>query len=515
MKHGKYIKYTYSGDRQILGYYSHGKASGKWEIDVTEDFGLLGTKKAKSISYFKNGLQHGQHTIYMNGKLKEQGNYIEGKKDGAWKEDYDSDCQCFSEGRYKTGVKVGKWLNTIFYEKDEFNPISAWGDVAKFKNGYTTYFDEYGKFIKCTSPDGTSITEIKDYEQAYTIQEYQDFLSKYPNSKYSLEVKSKLDKLLAEKQKTENRARLVGKVKSGDFESIKEYYGQNSSLANLYRVVNGIEVNSSFHINSKDVNHASQSKEHKEKAECFKSILAKSKNPIASEAVKTWYGTDPSLLMGQIRCKYSSDKLLEINWGKKNYGDYHTNLYFYPNELAWKNYGSSYFIYSKGEQIDKVKGKWYDGYWNKNEEQRYALDYINLMRTSSIDYDGFANKLFSILKFSTDRYKKECLKLYLSKIENGYKIQPTKVHDELAMKDIYRSILLWELGETEKSINLIKTTSSVYKEYKKPQYQTQSGTWVDISAGKYLKRYIKKEINEKYSVELTNQKELFKLLKKV
>lgn len=61
------------------------------------------------ISNWKNGVPNGQYIYYgdpLTKKIKDKGNYINGKKEGYWIENYDE------KGSYKNGQRVGQWTTS-------------------------------------------------------------------------------------------------------------------------------------------------------------------------------------------------------------------------------------------------------------------------------------------------------------------------------------------------------------------------------------------------------------------
>ncbi len=52
--------------------------------------------------------QQNHQELWPNGKVKEEGNMVDGLKQGVWKSYYD-DGTSFCEGKYKDDNKVGRW----------------------------------------------------------------------------------------------------------------------------------------------------------------------------------------------------------------------------------------------------------------------------------------------------------------------------------------------------------------------------------------------------------------------
>jgi antitoxin component YwqK of YwqJK toxin-antitoxin module len=95
-----------TGDNFIRGNYRDGLRNGMWYNFYLE------SKEAKtdSICYFKGGFiednPNGKHTYYWeNGKVKDEGNYVNGRKEGDWYK-YNFDGTLFMVITYKQGVET-------------------------------------------------------------------------------------------------------------------------------------------------------------------------------------------------------------------------------------------------------------------------------------------------------------------------------------------------------------------------------------------------------------------------
>jgi antitoxin component YwqK of YwqJK toxin-antitoxin module len=110
---GEYLKgledgpwFTVSGDYFERGTYRDGLKTGKW----TSMYLLYKDNKTDSILSFTGNFVEdnpdGKHIYYWeNGKIKDEGNYMTGKKDGDWIK-YNSDGTLFLIVTYQNGIEI-------------------------------------------------------------------------------------------------------------------------------------------------------------------------------------------------------------------------------------------------------------------------------------------------------------------------------------------------------------------------------------------------------------------------
>jgi len=139
LKHGTYIKYFSNGEREILGYYTHNKKSGQWEITSTYEVFLSTFKYIEYINYLNdeaNGL-YKKINVSSGTIIVIQGNYTNGLETGYWKEGYDNTNQIYSEGNYVNGKREGEWKNTNAKPMEFLSGIK-WGVGDGFVSGTET-----------------------------------------------------------------------------------------------------------------------------------------------------------------------------------------------------------------------------------------------------------------------------------------------------------------------------------------------------------------------------------------
>jgi len=118
-------------------------------------------------------------TYYEDGQIESEGNYKDGKEDGKWIRYYE-DGQIESEGNYKDGKEDGKWIR--YYENGQ---IKSEGNYKDGKiDGKYSYYNEDGSIDK-----EREITEIWDKAIQLRLEEdlsnsvlhFQSIISDYSN----------------------------------------------------------------------------------------------------------------------------------------------------------------------------------------------------------------------------------------------------------------------------------------------------------------------------------------------
>ena len=98
--------------------------------------------KQKVSKEFKNELANGPYIEWnANGSIRITGNYLDGYKDGLWKERYFVEDQDFQLYEYKRGKKHGKFIEYLVDGTKVIEGDYAYGD----KNGFWSYFFENGQ----------------------------------------------------------------------------------------------------------------------------------------------------------------------------------------------------------------------------------------------------------------------------------------------------------------------------------------------------------------------------------
>ncbi len=99
VKEGPFAIYRPDGSLMLQGNYHDGKQDGAWTM--WHDNG----QKA-AVDHYKDGVQQGEHVgWYTNGKIAAIGNYKDGKRDGVWKR-WDANGFKNWEETYKDDQKV-------------------------------------------------------------------------------------------------------------------------------------------------------------------------------------------------------------------------------------------------------------------------------------------------------------------------------------------------------------------------------------------------------------------------
>ena len=133
-----------------------------------------GSEESKSIKqdsnwvlyYYKGELLNGDIlSYYENGKLRSEGNYKEGKKEGVWKEWYENG-QLDEIINYKDGKRDG--LRKVWYENGELEHKGNYDEGKKegvwkywYENGHLRKEQNYTKMKKKGKPKSQNLKILK------------------------------------------------------------------------------------------------------------------------------------------------------------------------------------------------------------------------------------------------------------------------------------------------------------------------------------------------------------------
>jgi antitoxin component YwqK of YwqJK toxin-antitoxin module len=135
-RHGFWTFYDMTGYPILTGVYEYGKKVGRWQkyyensacakkMSVVDY--IRGKKEGTKLKWYENGNQMmscGYHNNLLHGEMiewfetkniKTNAYYIDGLLEGSFVEYYDILDKKRCEGRYRHGVKTGRW---IYYEED-------------------------------------------------------------------------------------------------------------------------------------------------------------------------------------------------------------------------------------------------------------------------------------------------------------------------------------------------------------------------------------------------------------
>lgn len=251
----KSIKLEYSGKLYLTETYEFGKLNGKSirysyidEEKVLCDSSINKTVnpidsctkrtwiKCYESSFYKNDLLHGPY-IYKDssGNVILQGNYITGKKDGAWIESYLSDGfnnekhLVYQEGNYTNRQREGKWieyvtkdfiLNEFYYSSGKLN-----GKYYSYNKDNTTSeikTFEYDKLKTLSVYDSTGTKVIRKFE---ILKETKDYL-KVRKTDFDSEITVSLEYYMKkeEPELNHNFFEIIFAIKSGKYSSGEDCY---------------------------------------------------------------------------------------------------------------------------------------------------------------------------------------------------------------------------------------------------------------------------------------------------
>ncbi len=530
LKNGVYIKYFKDGERELLGHYSNGKKTGEW---VQTKYYSSRTKTTITFHY-KNDKLHGSWLeVSENGKTLEKGMYEYGKKVGQWLE-YPF-LKGHVKGMYVNGNKDGWWSDYKGYyyykwtENQEYKPYKIVKSNS-YAKGYRTLFDN-GEFVKVIDANGKNEAEECGYKNCIwalgsttkfsnkrIIELCEEFLTDFPQSQYAPEIKQKLN---AKKKDIENSINegkrmqeALERAKQGDSQAIKTYFGEHSYLVALNYIVNHSfgESKKKYPYGNWDSKYTGYPNKSNAEAEVFKGILKNASNPIVSESMKMW--DSKGTLIDKFNFKWSKESGLSVKWAAKKYyqSDYHIRVYVLNDEVAVKEYGSKGIkLYHSGKLVHTTTDGLFNGFSSLNEDGKYVVlySYFNLY-TNQIDVESFGN-LMRYMNGLSDANEKKCYELFALQLEaNKVKVKETRKNSSEALKAVYLSILHWQLGNREKSIQAL--AQSKEKFYK---YNSLQESWQSCGAGAYTKFFVSKYLNSDNSVRLTDEKEYIKSIKKI
>lgn len=164
---GPYSEKSADGQIDIHGKYHNGHRVGAWyqhdpNQTLTVNFSSTGEKTGeekivdsngfnRQITYYRNGTYHGAYIRFdSDGKLKTQGHYVNGKRNGHWRMSSDlvyAQEQLYDEGNYRMGARVGKWST---HDSDGYLRLKGEFDAKGRKTGTWYTFDANGLLTELT-----------------------------------------------------------------------------------------------------------------------------------------------------------------------------------------------------------------------------------------------------------------------------------------------------------------------------------------------------------------------------
>ena len=514
LKHGKYIGYYSNAERQISGSYNHGKKNGKWIEEQCYDV-LFSEICHTTIITYKNNVKHGPYksmikntdmlnAVLTGGQVDEYdgsfntiGQYTNGKRTGYWKESFNDEEKVYQEGNYSTeGKPVGKWTNTAL-DRESFTT----------KKGYTSFFSNAGDFVSCTNPEGIDVLE----EEAFKNGDYAEFISKYPNSIYVEEARVNLKREKEQERQKNELAELEKRSFEGDIEAINTLYPDDPIFEDIYYIANNRsnEIFENTKLKSTSLSARWMDSEEFTKLKVVKGILNNSKNSFVKTSYQYYakeYGKD----LYSFSLSVQND-LCTIEFGKKPGETGGRPIYIDKNGYSYSSISDAYFVYKDNDEIISMySNKIFTGFWDKTSEEQFGINLCYLkFGLRDIRLSDFQNAMLTLSAIEGEQ-KTELYNILIDNIlTKKSQIVETKKNDESSMRSVYLSILYWEINEPDKAISVLKNENLRYKKWSPFAEQ-----WVDCSAGDYIKFLIKKYLNEEKSIELVNQKDYLKLIKK-
>ena len=245
LKQGKYFKYE-NGRIKEEGQYKDSKKDGKWTYYVIEQNRCLLQKEEN----YKDGQLHGEYKeFYLYGGIKIEAQYKEGKLEGNYKS-YWEHGQLKEKGQYKDGKKEGNWRTENGH---------SWENIS-YKNGlkegeYERLLDGKEKGLLFTKgqyiegkKEGEWITE--DEDKSNIIFENYKNGKKYELDKIETRYHTYLGKLNENGEKEgewtliakDNSYKIVENYKDGVREGLSRHYDKDGKLTEEGENKNNREV---------------------------------------------------------------------------------------------------------------------------------------------------------------------------------------------------------------------------------------------------------------------------------
>lgn len=140
--HGKY--YTSTDDKTVRGTYDHGRKTG---LRVVDSLDYL-DNHIKDSTYFVNGLRDGSSVFYVEGKLISQTQWMQGKRNGAYREYDPTTGKLIVLGSFTEDKRDGIWRK---YQDGKLVSVEDYENGIHVANTIT-----YGR-------DTTVVTQIESY----------------------------------------------------------------------------------------------------------------------------------------------------------------------------------------------------------------------------------------------------------------------------------------------------------------------------------------------------------------
>jgi len=203
LEEGEWIEH-YLGENITVINYIQGVVVGK-KITYSDK----SRTKILSFTEYQNGVPNGKHASYFeDGNIKEEGNYLNGAKNGYWVEygpDLVTSEYIFSKGNYINGNRDGEWINYgkcyaylgAYGKQYSYVPKQTENSYIEFtlgsesafgpKKGYNAVYNN-GKYIKDEDLISAYLRHIRDSIDIVIKKEEEDRLKAYQREQDSIRM---------------------------------------------------------------------------------------------------------------------------------------------------------------------------------------------------------------------------------------------------------------------------------------------------------------------------------------
>jgi antitoxin component YwqK of YwqJK toxin-antitoxin module len=162
------LSHVSSEQKETRGFYENGKQAGKWTVWGTHPESLERIQLQED--HYQNGHAHGwRRRWHVNGQLAEEGPYIDGQKDGTWRQ-LSTTGEVVFKGEFDRGIPVGthveRYLNGKIAAQRHYDELGR-------PDGEWCFWQANGIEAGCTSiEDGTGTMREFD-ESGRLAREYE------------------------------------------------------------------------------------------------------------------------------------------------------------------------------------------------------------------------------------------------------------------------------------------------------------------------------------------------------
>lgn len=519
LKHGTYIAYFENGDRATLGHYKNGEKDGEWIVKVHEQWFWENTLTITTANY-KNGVLSGSFEQKVNDWVMSKGQYINGKKNGNWIENFNKEEGIYQRGDYLDGNRVGKWQNAL-YDRTKEDYLSAMNNgyiyyeafvskAFKTKQGFITYFNTNGDFLKCIDDEiqgSSNVLEKKDFEllkPTSTLDNLNLFLTKYPNSSYKGEVLEYIRVHNETKRIAEEKERCKSSI--GNLLDLIDFANKYSEKTNV-----GLLTSLSESIDSEAQHHFELTLNEYE-FPVLANVL--SINSSMLETLKQEYKS-PSSGNNQTMHIEIENKIcyIKFNYIQQVICPNHYAVEYKRNKSVCKIYDGDKLTF---RQDTRNYNRW-EFFQNMKNEEFYRLLYESTVKINDYQLcDSYTNSgqpytqltlfLSDINKIANSNEQQLANSLLFHHLKSNDQDNPLKIKGNKSY-NLNLAIFLWYVQDYKQSHEYFSVIKLEHISWRK--YNSWEEKWVDVDFNTFFKWYIK----EYYDKDVFDKKALISFVK--